>query len=94
MHFRASSSMICQLFAKQSGPVGDSKIVSGVLRTNMTHISRKVRFGIWKLVRTFDDLGTGVLMVGFLVLKEVGDLGGVMDGWMGSCLTDVPNQKH
>ena len=72
--------MICQLFAKQSGPVGDSKIVSGVLRTNMTHIRRKVRFGIWKLVRMFDDLGTGVLMVGFLVLKEVGDLGGVMDG--------------
>jgi hypothetical protein len=60
--------------------VGDSKIASGVLRTNMTHIGWKVRFGIWKLFRTYDDLGTGVLMVGFLVLKEVGDLGGVMDG--------------
>ncbi len=72
--------MICQLFARQSGPVGDSKMASGVLRTNMTHIRRKVRFGIWKLVCMFDDLGTGVLMVGFLVLKEVGDLGGAMDG--------------
>ncbi len=59
--------MICQLFAKQSGPMGDSKIVSDVLRTNMTHISGKVRFGIWKLVRTFDDLGTGVLVVESLV---------------------------
>ncbi len=76
--------MTCQLFAKQSGPVGDSKIASGVFSMNMTHIRRKVRFGIWKLVCTPADLGIGTLMWGFLALKETGDFGGVIDGELSS----------
>ena len=76
--------MICQLFARQSGPVGDSKMASGVFSMNITHIRRKVRFGSWKLVCTPADLGIGTLIWGFLALKETGDFGGVMDGELSS----------
>ncbi len=76
--------MICQLFAKQSGPLGDSKMASGVFSMNMTHIRRKVKFGIWKLVRIPADRGMGTLLWGFLALKEMGDFGGVMDGELSS----------